>query len=74
MAVVESTKAASDVYAPLAGSVVAVNDALGSAPELVNSDPYGGGWLVRLKPADAGSLTGLMDAKAYEGFLAESDA
>ncbi len=69
MAVVESTKAASDVYAPVAGAIVEVNPALASEPELVNSDPYGRGWLVRLKPA-AGSTDGLMDAAAYGALLA----
>jgi glycine cleavage system H protein len=69
MAVVESTKAASDVYAPLAGTVTAVNPALTSQPELVNTDPYGAGWLVRLKPADAGSAKGLLDASAYAALL-----
>jgi len=53
LAVVESVKAASDVYAPLSGTVVAVNDQLRHTPELINRDPYGGGWLVRLRPADA---------------------
>ena len=53
-AVVESVKAASDVYAPLAGTVVAVNDQLRHTPELINADPYGGGWLVRLRPAAGG--------------------
>lgn len=71
MAVVESTKAASDVYAPVAGTVVAVNEALASSPELVNSDPYGDGWLLRLKPADAASLDSLMDAAAYQALLDE---
>jgi glycine cleavage system H protein len=70
MAVVESTKAASDVYAPLAGAVMSVNPALTSQPELVNTDPYGAGWLVRLRPADAGALTGLLDATAYAALLA----
>jgi glycine cleavage system H protein len=63
-AVVESVKAASDVYAPLSGTVVAVNDQLRHTPELINRDPYGGGWLVRLRagaPADAG----LMSASEY---------
>lgn len=69
MAVVESTKAASDVYAPVAGAIVEVNPALAAEPELVNSDPYGRGWLVRLKPA-AGSAAGLMDAAAYGELLA----
>jgi glycine cleavage system H protein len=69
MAVVESTKAASDVYAPLAGTVTAVNPALTGQPELVNTDPYGAGWLVRLKPAVAGAPTGLLDAPAYAALL-----
>ncbi len=69
MAVVESTKAASDVYAPLAGTVTAVNPALTSQPELVNTDPYGAGWLVRLKPADASRPQGLLDASAYAALL-----
>lgn len=63
-AVVESVKAASDVYAPVAGTVVAVNEALAQAPELVNQDPYGKGWIMRLKPN--GAATGeLLDAAAY---------
>ena len=69
MAVVESTKAASDVYAPLAGTVTAVNPALTSQPELVNTDPYGAGWLVRLKPAEASPPQGLLDASAYAALL-----
>ena len=69
MAVVESTKAASDVYAPLAGAVLAVNAALAAEPELVNTDPYGAGWLVRLQPADAASLTALLDPAAYLALL-----
>ncbi|MDH5255419.1 MAG: glycine cleavage system protein GcvH [Gammaproteobacteria bacterium] len=69
MAVVESTKAASDVYAPLAGAVVGTNPALASEPELVNTDPYGAGWLVRIKPADAGPPEGLLDANAYDALL-----
>jgi glycine cleavage system H protein len=69
MAVVESTKAASDVYAPLAGVVVEANPALAAQPELVNTDPYGAGWLVRLNLADEGELTGLLDAAAYAALL-----
>jgi glycine cleavage system H protein len=69
MAVVESTKAASDVYAPLAGAVLAVNAALAAEPELVNTDPYGAGWLVRLQPADAASITALLDPAAYLALL-----
>ena len=69
-AVVESVKAASDVYAPLAGEVTAVNDAVVGAPETVNKDPYGSGWLFRLKPASAGDVDKLLDAGAYEKLLA----
>lgn len=69
MAVVESTKAASDVYAPVSGSVVEANPALTAEPELVNTDPYGAGWLVRLQPADAGQLNNLLDAAAYTALL-----
>ncbi len=65
----ESTKSVSDVYAPLTGEVVARNDALDSAPELVNSDPYGEGWLFEVVPADRGQLDDLMDADAYQGTL-----
>lgn len=64
-AVVESVKAASDVYAPVAGEVVEVNEALASAPELLNSDPYGEGWMWKLKPNDIGSLADLLDAAGY---------
>ena len=62
----ESTKSVSDVYAPLQGVVSAVNEALDAQPELVNSDPYGEGWLFELRPADAGALESLLDAAAYE--------
>jgi|SRR5579862_3133425 len=64
-AVVESVKAASDVYAPVAGTVVAVNEALAQAPELVNQDPYGGGWIMRLKPSASVASADLLDAEAY---------
>ena len=63
--VVESVKAASDVYAPAGGTVVAVNSALDSAPETLNRDPYGAGWIVRLKLADPSEAGALMDAPAY---------
>lgn len=69
LAVVESTKAASDVYAPVSGTVVAVNKALDQDPGLVNSQPYGDGWLLRLEPADAGELERLLDASAYAELL-----
>jgi glycine cleavage system H protein len=64
-AVVESTKAASDVYAPVAGEVLEVNGALADAPGTVNEGPYDQGWLFRLKPTDAGALGALLDAEAY---------
>lgn len=64
--VVESVKAASDLYMPVAGEVVAVNPVLDSAPETVNSAPYEGGWMLKLKLADAGGAAGLLDAAAYE--------
>lgn len=71
MAVVESVKAASDVYAPVAGSVLAVNDELSDDPEKINADPYGDGWIVRLQPSgDAGET---MDPDAYQAFLDEQD-
>jgi glycine cleavage system H protein len=63
--VVESVKAASDLYAPLAGSVTAVNTALESAPETVNRAPYADGWMLKLKPADPKSIDALLDAAAY---------
>ncbi len=69
-AVVESVKAASDVYAPVAGEVVAVNDAVEASPESINQDPYGA-WMFKLKPS--GDLSGLMDAAAYQAHV-ESEA
>ena len=65
-----ATKAASDVYAPLAGVVIEGNPALASQPELVNTDPYGAGWLLRLRPDDAAGLAGLKDSAAYSQLLA----
>lgn len=65
----ESTKSVSDIYAPVSGEVVARNDALDATPELVNNDPYGGGWLFEVVPADAGEVDGLMSAAAYESSL-----
>jgi len=70
MAVVESVKAASDVYAPIAGAVIEANAALTDAPETVNEDPEGQGWFCKLKLNDAEALKGLMDAEAYQRFCA----
>jgi glycine cleavage system H protein len=69
-AVLESVKAASDVFAPIAGTVLAVNEQLRQSPGLVNRDPYGAGWLLRLKPAGAGSTAGLMTAADYAAMAA----
>lgn len=71
--VVESVKAASDIYAPVSGTVVAVNEDLEDAPENVNQDPYGDGWFFRLEPDDATDLEDLLDAEGYGEFL-ESEA
>ncbi|HSL74765.1 MAG TPA: glycine cleavage system protein GcvH [Ilumatobacteraceae bacterium] len=62
---VESTKSVSDIYAPVSGTISAVNDALESQPELLNSDPYGAGWICRITLADVAELDSLMDAEAY---------
>lgn len=68
-AVVESVKAASDVYAPIAGEVTEANAALANAPEALNSDPYGAGWMWKMKPANAADLDGLLDAAGYSATL-----
>ena len=68
-AVVESVKAASDVYSPVTGAVVEVNESLADSPETVNQDAYGAGWLFRVRPANAADLDLLMDSDAYAGFL-----
>ena len=72
MAVVESVKAASDVYAPVGGEVTESNQALADAPETVNDDPEGEGWFVRLTLSDPSELDGLMDAAAYKTFCENS--
>ncbi len=68
--VVESVKAASDVYAPVSGEIVEANAALADSPETVNKDCYGAGWMFRLKPANQAELDSLLDAKAYEALVA----
>jgi glycine cleavage system H protein len=68
-AVVESVKAASDVYAPIAGTVVEINGAVSDSPETINSAPYDGGWMFKLKPANPTDLDGLLDSTAYEAQL-----
>lgn len=70
--VVESVKAVSDLFAPLGGEVVEANGALAAAPEVVNSDPYGAGWMLRIRLADAAQVDALLDAAAYEALVAEA--
>ncbi|MCK4334119.1 glycine cleavage system protein GcvH [candidate division WOR-3 bacterium] len=68
--VIEAVKAVSDLYSPVSGKVVEVNDALSASPETINSDPYGEGWIAKLEFADPGEVEKLMDAAAYKEFLA----
>jgi glycine cleavage system H protein len=68
--VVESVKAVSDLFAPVSGEVVATNPALAAGPELVNSDPYGDGWMIRVRVADASQLDDLLDGEAYDALVA----
>ncbi|MFZ4515823.1 MAG: glycine cleavage system protein GcvH [Acidimicrobiia bacterium] len=67
---VESTKSVSEIFAPVSGVVIAVNAQLDAAPELVNADAYGAGWLMRIELSDSGEVNDLMDAAAYEAFIA----
>lgn len=69
--VVESVKAASDLFAPISGEIVATNEALFDAPELVNSDPYGDAWMIKVRPSDEAELEKLLDADAYRAHLAD---
>jgi glycine cleavage system H protein len=71
--VVESVKAASDIYAPISGEVIAVNDVLEDAPETVNSDPYNDGWFFKLKPEDTSELDALLSADEYAAHCDEED-
>ena len=73
LAVIESVKAASEVYAPVGGEVVAVNDALEGDPATINSDPLGAGWFMKLRVADPAALDALMDETAYQAFLKTLD-
>lgn len=68
--VVESVKAVSDLFAPVSGEVLATNDALTGAPELVNGEPYGEGWMIRIRLADPAETEGLLDASAYDALIA----
>ena len=71
---VESVKAASDIYAPIAGEIVEGNEALADSPELVNADAYGEGWIFKLRPADAGALAELLDADGYGKMLEDEES
>jgi glycine cleavage system H protein len=71
---VESVKTMSDIYAPVSGSVVEINSELANAPEKINQDPHGAAWLVRMKLADATEVSTLLDAAAYQAFVAEKDS
>ena len=68
---IESTKSVSDIFAPVSGEIVEVNSALDDAPELVNEDAYGEGWICAIRPSDPSEMDGLMDAAGYEAFTAE---
>ena len=74
MAVVESVKTAADVYAPISGTVVEVNPQLESRPDLINEDPYGDGWICRIKPSEIEELGELMDADGYKEMIAEDNS
>jgi glycine cleavage system H protein len=71
VAVAESVKAASDVYTPITGEIIEINEALEGSPELVNSDPYGEGWLFRIKAEDPSEVDSLLDAEGYENSIDE---
>ena len=70
--VVESVKAVSDLYAPVSGEVIGVNDDLGSKPELVNSDPFGDGWMIKVRIGDAAQVEGLLDEAGYAKLTSEA--
>jgi glycine cleavage system H protein len=71
IATIESVKAAADVYTPISGKVIAINEDLGGAPEVINSDPYGAAWLVKIELINAADVDALMDAAAYEAQVQE---
>src|ERR1039457_6591432 len=71
---IESVKAVSEIYAPVSGEVVEANVALSSTPEIVNSDPHGAAWLIKIKLSSPGEVSGLMDGAAYQAFISEKEA
>ncbi len=70
---VESVKAVSEIFAPVSGEVTEINASLAATPELINTDPHGQGWLIKLKGADASKIAGLMDSAAYQAYIAEKE-
>ena len=70
---IESVKAAADVYSPISGTVAEINDSLDTTPEVLNTDPYGGAWMLKLEASDPSELDALMDAAAYEAYIAERE-
>ena len=73
MGVVESVKAVSDVYSPVSGTVIEINDDLPDSPDMINEDPYGDGWIVKIQMSDPTDVEDLMDSEAYEAFVAEQE-
>jgi glycine cleavage system H protein len=73
IAVVESVKAASDVYSPITGEIIAINEELADAPEIINQDAFESGWMFKMQPEDAGEVDELMDAEAYGDLIADED-
>ncbi len=71
IATIESVKAAADVYTPVSGKVVSVNEGLGASPEVINHDPYGAAWIIKIETSDAGEISVLLDASAYEKLIQE---
>ncbi|MEH6823242.1 MAG: glycine cleavage system protein GcvH [Motiliproteus sp.] len=70
---VESVKAASDIYCPIAGQIIAINEALEDAPETINEDPFGEGWIAKIRPSDSAAIAALMDATTYAEIVAASE-
>ena len=73
IATIESVKAAADVYTPVSGKVVAINEELAAAPEVINSDPYGNAWMIKIELSSPGEVDPLMDGEAYETFVQEQE-
>jgi len=73
IATIESVKAAADVYTPVSGKIIAINEDLAATPEVINSDPYEGGWMIKLELSTPAELDKLMDAAAYENFIQEQE-